>query len=58
MRVKELIEKLEKLDPQEDVYVYDSEYGMSLVSTLGQEEVMIETENDFHLPKKVWCLYW
>lgn len=56
MRVKELIARLEKLDPEADIYFLDGEYGPTLVEDLYQEEKRVKTEHGRYLPAMVWVL--
>lgn len=56
MKVKELMEQLKKLDPEEDIFALDSEHGPEEV--FGVEKILHYTisEHGRQLPKMIWCL--
>lgn len=56
MRVKELIEKLQQIDPEEDIFMMDGEYGPTEIYTVDQEMHYAITENGRTLPKRVWVI--
>lgn len=39
MKVKELIEELKRLDPEEELYIYDTAYGVDAVEGVDHREV-------------------
>ena len=50
MKVFEVIQELQKLDPNEEMYILDSEYGPIKVETLGKNHALYEKESP-----NVWC---
>lgn len=56
LRVKELMAELAKLDPEEDIFIMDNEYGVTEIDRVAKERHTIETENGRFLPKMVWVI--
>lgn len=51
MKAKELIEKLTQLDPEEEIYTYDFEWGPELVTNIKKTDHYREGEH-----KEVWTI--
>jgi hypothetical protein len=56
MKIKNLMARLSELDPEDDIFLYDGEYGVTEVTGIKQELHHIESAGGRTLPKMVWCI--
>lgn len=52
MKVKELIEKLQQIDPETDVHRMDNEYGPEPIETLSEVHTYLGSQKG----EKIWCV--
>ena len=53
MKVKELIEKLEKLDPNLDVFIYDTEgNGPAWINNISVQDCPDDYPEEYNMPDK------
>lgn len=56
MKVKTLMARLSELDPEDDIFFMDGEYGVTEITQLRQELHHIESAGGRTLPKMVWTV--
>ena len=56
MKVKTLMARLSELDPEDDIFMMDGEYGVTEITQQAKEMHHIESANGRQLPKMVWTL--
>lgn len=58
MKVNELMEQLAKIDPEEDIFMFDSENGAPVpILHVDQAHHHAISAHGRVLPKMVWCIY-
>jgi hypothetical protein len=56
MKVKALIARLSELDPEDDIFFMDGEYGVTEITDIRQEHHHITSAGGRQLPKMVWAI--
>jgi hypothetical protein len=56
MQVAKLIEELQKIDPEEDIFMLDGEYGPTEIYQVAQEMHYAITQSGKQLPRMVWVI--
>lgn len=56
MQVAKLIEELSKINPEEDIFFMDNEYGPTEIYQVSQEHHYAISQNGKQLPRMVWVI--